>query len=193
MRIFIVLVVIIVAVSFFPFDSFAQQPEVDNQSLKIYSVDVPETSVWKNNSDSYQLLFGRTLGAPLATVTLAAKSYPSPSELDGSISKLLLRITEAANKEAKMSGRYQLIQHSEKVADRSDLDCVEYEKVWVDHGGVATNWQKLNMQAKGHICFHPDSPYILVEVNYSTRDHSTLLHEKAINEGEHFINSLKFD
>ena len=92
-----------------------------------------------------------------------------------------------------MSGRYQLIQHSEKVADRSDLDCVEYEKVWVDHGGVATNWQKLNMQAKGHICFHPDSPYILVEVNYSTRDHSTLLHEKAINEGEHFINSLKFD
>ena len=141
MRIFIILVVIIVAVSFFPVDSFAQQPEVDNQSLRIYSVDVPETSVWKNNSDSYQLLLGRTLGSSLATVTLAAKSYPSPSELDGSISKLLLRITEAANKEAKMSGRYQLINHSVKVAERSDLDCVEYEKVWVDHGGAATNWQ----------------------------------------------------
>jgi len=49
------------------------------------------------------------------------------------------------------------------------------------------------MLAKGLICFHPESLYILVEVNYSIRGQSILLHEKAINEGEHFINSLKFD
>jgi len=193
MRIFIFLALILVTDNFFAADSFAQQPEIENKSLKIYSVDVPETAVWLNNSDSNQLLFGRTLGSPISTATLTAKTYPSPPGIEGSISELLLQVTKAANKEAKISGRYQLISHSERVAERSDLECVEYEKAWIDHGGAATNWQKLNMQAKGHICFHPGSPYILVEANYSIRDHSTLLHEKAIHEGEHFINSLKFD
>jgi hypothetical protein len=193
MRIFIFLALIFVADSFFAVDSFAQQPEVENKSLKMYSVDVPETSMWKNNSDSNQLLFGRTLGSPISTVALTAKTYPSPPGLEGSISELLVQVTKAANKEANMSGRHQLISHSERIAERSDLECVEYEKEWIDQGGAATNWHKLNMQAKGHICFHPESPYILVEANYSIRDHSILLHEKAINEGEHFINSLKFD
>ncbi|MFH0780692.1 MAG: hypothetical protein V2B20_01915 [Pseudomonadota bacterium] len=193
MRTIIVSSLILIIVAFFEVDSFSQESETDNQSLKLYSVDVPETSIWKNNSSSNQLLFGRTLSGPLSTATLTAKSYPAPSGVGNSILELLAQVNKSAKDEVEVSGRYQLINHSEKVAGRSDLDCVKYEKEWIDHGGEKTNWQELKMLAKGYICFHPESPYHLVEVNYSIRDHSASMDEKALNEGEYFINSLQFD
>ena len=92
-----------------------------------------------------------------------------------------------------MGGRYQLTKHSEKTSKRSDFECVEYQKVWVDHGGDSTNGQKMHMQAKGLVCVHPSPPYRLIEVSYSIRDHSESVPEKALEEGEHFINSLRVD
>ncbi len=94
-------------------------------------------------------------------------------------------------KDQSQKGRYELIKHTENSTKRVGIECVEYEKVWKDNGGSATQFKELTMKAHGYVCIHPDAASRLIDINYSTRNDSGIVPSEAQREGEEFISSLK--
>jgi len=172
---------------------FASAQELDKGKYKLESfvVELPTTSGWEDQSEPNYLNLGRTLGNPLYTFTLSARQYPLMPEAVASVSDLQVFVTKAAEKEAQTLGRYQLTTHSENQTSRLGMECVEYQKSWIDHGGEITQYKRLHMMASGLICIHPESAYRLIEISYSIRNSSGLVPEEIKKEGEIFINSLK--
>jgi len=169
----------------------AGELEGEKYELGAFSVVLPATSGWKNQSKPNELNLGRLLGNPLHTFTLSVRQYPLVPEPGASVSVVLASFRRAAEKEMQAKGRYQLTSHSENINIRSGLECVEYQKTWIDHGDSITQYKKLFMLGKGLVCIHPESACRLVEISYSSRNSSGGVSQEITAEGEAFINSLR--
>jgi hypothetical protein len=165
----------------------------DNLSLEAFTVDPPNSEKWQNQSKPKHLLYGRSLGDRYSTFTLEAHEYPVSPEPIESISSLYSQIQNLEQKRINIQniGRYEMTSHSEEIRNVNNLECVKYQKRWIDHGGTPTLNTELTMLATGFICIHPESKHQLIEVNYSSRNRSGQLSSESKAEGERFINSVR--
>jgi hypothetical protein len=160
--------------------------------LQAFVVRLPLNPEWLKKHSFNQINLGCSIdGSPLHTFSLTAREYPVAPEQINSVVTLLKHTVNAYNNEALKEGRYKLTSHSETTTNRLGINCVEYNKSWVDYGGISTLNKKLLMVAHGSICIHPDSSDRLIEINYSSRNLSGNIPQELINEGEAFINSLQ--
>ena len=170
----------------------AQEPTDKEYKLEAFSVTLPTNVVWRRiKSEPNQLEIGHSLGNSIYTFTLSAREYPLLPEPVASVSDLLVYIRNAAEKETKAKGRYQMTSHSETITNRLGFECVEFQKSWIDHGAAIIKDKELVMLANGLICIHPESAYRLIEISYSSRNNSGTVPLEIKNEGESFVNSLR--
>jgi hypothetical protein len=167
--------------------------EANNPPLISFTVETPTTDMWQKQSNSKHLLYGKSIGDEYSTFTIEAREYPVSPEPIESISSLLILLQTIFDKRMnnQNSGRNEMISHSEEIVKVNNLDCVKYQRRWVDHGGIATNNKELIMLATGYICIHPEFKNQLIEVNYSSRNSSGILTSEIKTEGERFINSIR--
>jgi len=91
------------------------------------------------------------------------------------------------------SSRFKNSQGSYKLVPSIAPLCVRYEEHCEDHGAKNLNGKKfLILENFGLMCLHPDNPTVGVDIYYSERSLENEQNQVYRNEGEEFINSLKF-
>ena len=81
--------------------------------------------------------------------------------------------------------RFKIIKHEESLDQSKSQYCTKFIL-------TAQVIGKGTIESKGYTCLHPTYPELGITIEYSERTKGPRVSEKIRNEGERFINSLKF-
>lgn len=156
-----------------------------------YSVVPPPGEKWLESFADQSIYFTKITDPKIqtfytgATEIYTTKSFAAPSDF--------LAYVKEKKDFNEYPTRYQNTNNEYKIDTRFAPLCVNYTQRYEDHGAKNLGGNKfLLIASKGLICLHPDSPKVGVDVYYSERYLPNQDKISSDNEGNAFIQSLKF-